>query len=305
MNSKVGFLISSWTQHPSSLNVSSDTVCGSWKVKGQRLRGLTRTLERLIHEPSLYRAALRSQKKKSKKVQAGRQMYQASQRYLGTRVHRDIAMLCRKTTTPDRVHPIAMRLWSFFTAQKRWIPVASEFKVWDERHKTTTAIDAIFIDPETARLIAIEWKTGYEDDHIYTFRQGTLCLGDARLPKSIAYAHQLQLALGCAMLPKSHPGLSVDKMYVARVTRQRNVSTQQSVELLPVEPAVRRIVDLSYDLLLGGKSKPANTHTLSRGGKRVPVTSLQPRLRTPRVRVPGARSKKTKRSGIQRGGAKK
>lgn len=263
-------ILKKWTQHPACMDISSDTVCGLWKVRGKRLHGLTRVISRLIHEPTLYRAANSVKKKRTTK-----QMYAASHRSLGTRVHRDMALLCRGNLPVVRAHPIAVRMWSFFTAQKRWIPIASEFKVWDETHKVTTAIDAVFVDPRTERVYAIEWKTGYEDDDVYNFRKGTLTLGNTRLPKSIAHAHQLQLALGCAMLAHSHPGLAVDKMYVVRVTRQKQVQTQDCVELIEVDPLVHRMVDLEYPLLLGEKSTGAR----------------KPKVRVPRVRVPNRKKK--------------
>lgn len=88
----------------------------------------------------------------------------------GTRVHKQVYKITSGMAQGKKIKPLlraldacTIRIFNFFV-KKGWFPVASELMIWDETWMVATAIDIIVYDIANKRLIAIETKTGYEDE---------------------------------------------------------------------------------------------------------------------------------------------
>ncbi len=89
----------------------------------------------------------------------------------GARVHYEMQVYteerCRARQSEQilrrlkEVDPCTLRMLNVF-AQKQWLPVRSEWAIFDETMKMATSIDLIVLDPVRHHLIALELKTGYE-----------------------------------------------------------------------------------------------------------------------------------------------
>lgn len=91
----------------------------------------------------------------------------------GSTVHREMEIygdFCRfnkgmnwlNTNMPDP-DPCTTRFISTINS-KGWIPIASEFMIYDEEWRVATSIDMIVYDPVEKDIIILEFKTGFENE---------------------------------------------------------------------------------------------------------------------------------------------
>lgn len=100
---------------------------------------------------------------------------------------------------------------------RRWFPVKSEFIVYDEDLKIATAIDMLLVDVTTWKLIAVEFKTGYEGEE-YTMHPNDVNFGSplSSLTNCPLNRHFLQLMTMTIILEKKYQ-TKVDESYVVRM----------------------------------------------------------------------------------------
>lgn len=131
----------------------------------------------------------------------------------GSKVHREVEYACRKIAnlkTIDRkkyrkFDPCTLRTLSFLSS-RRLVPVATEIPVG--REGIATAVDLVAVDDVSGELVAIELKTGCEDEEYGPVR------GDKPLPLGLVDCprdkHDLQLAATIALMPvRPHRGMIV------------------------------------------------------------------------------------------------
>lgn len=237
-------LVTKWIQHPSRQSVTGDTVYGTWRIHNERYTGLTSILQKWFHEGRFYQTYI--SKKKSKCTKKNRFF---NNRQNGTRIHHELGLLSRGERHVKSTHCVVKRTWKYFIEELKWIPITSEYKVWDSERKATTAIDLLFYCPKRKKMIAVEIKTGY-DTNEYCSTHGTLQKYGFVIEKSIAHGHQLQIAYSCMMLERSHPGLFIGNadMFVARIPM--TYTPKKPVVLYPVESSVYTFAQGTYDQLL-------------------------------------------------------
>jgi hypothetical protein len=85
----------------------------------------------------------------------------------GDRVHSEIEIFIKRpkdvpfeSVLPDP-DPCTLRLIKYLV-DKKWVPILSEFPIWNEDMKVATKVDLIVYEATTGRLILLELKTGYE-----------------------------------------------------------------------------------------------------------------------------------------------
>lgn len=105
-----------------------------------------------------------SVKKDSAAMNKGKGMFFGSIR--GTQIHEqlaDLVFLDRKNFLKKHqgLYPWSKRIIDFITGEMKWIPFVSEHHVYDEFLRIGTSIDMICIDPQSGRLVLLEFKTGY------------------------------------------------------------------------------------------------------------------------------------------------
>lgn len=164
----------------------------------------------------------------------------------------------------DDIDPCTVKIIAALK-MKKWIPVASEYPIYDEDLHLATKIDMIVYDSEAAELIGIELKTGYEDeeyreletDKQYTGLHRTESGKIVSVPLSGVKdcpenRHYLQALLGAIILHKRN-SVKCDKVYVLRC-----LPKAQTVEILSKPPKWTKskvIKDLIYETLLIAQEK--------------------------------------------------
>jgi hypothetical protein len=121
----------------------------------------------------------------------------------GTRVHEEVAAACdaisklRVVAKKRGRDPCTERVLKFLR-KRGWAPVAAELPVG--ARGLATAVDLLAVSATTGELIAIEIKTGYENEKYEPKR------GDAPLPLGFRdcprHRHELQLASTCLLMPR-------------------------------------------------------------------------------------------------------
>lgn len=123
----------------------------------------------------------------------------------------------QKFPEPD---PCTVRILKFL-AEKSWDPIASEFQVWDKKMRTATAIDLVAIDVIRSKLIAIEIKTGYENEEYSQHpSDGTMAFPLHNVPNCPMWRHQLQIMTSVGMVSDNY-GLKIDEFYVLRACSKK------------------------------------------------------------------------------------
>ncbi len=120
--------------------------------------------------------------------------------------------------------PCTLRVLSYLES-KKWIPILSEHKIWDEDLRLATSVDMIALDMRTGKVIMIELKTGYEGE-IYGPTEN-----DPKFPAPLETItncplnrHMLQL-LSMDLILKKKYGISLDELCIIR-----SLSKQKSVQ---------------------------------------------------------------------------
>lgn len=142
---------------------------------------------------------------------------------------------------------------------KKWVPVASEYPVYDEDLKLATKIDMIVYDSEASELLLIELKTGYEEEEyreLATDREytGIQMIGGKRISVPLEEVkdcpenrHYMQALVSAIILQKRN-SVKCDKVYVLRCLPKAQV-----VEVLEKPPKwtkKKKVKDLIYETLL-------------------------------------------------------
>ncbi len=116
--------------------------------------------------------------------------------------------------------PCTVRILKFL-AKKSWDPIASEFQVWDKKMRTATAIDLVVVDVARCKLIAIEVKTGYENEEYSQHpSDGNMAFPLDNVPNCPMWRHQLQIMAGVGMISGNY-GLKIDEFYVLRACSKK------------------------------------------------------------------------------------
>jgi len=110
----------------------------------------------------------------------------------------------------------------YFFMEKKWIPIASEFNVFDETLHMATAIDLLLVDTINWELVLVELKTGFDGESYeahptdeffgYPFQELENC------PMN---RHQLQLLFQKLLLKKRYD-YDVKQCYVLRASAREN-----------------------------------------------------------------------------------
>ncbi len=158
----------------------------------------------------------------------------------GTALHRQMALVTDSTTVPNPVSrffsrcpgpdPCLSRLLRLLV-REAWMPVFSEYPVFYARGRVATQIDLIVYDSRARETVALEIKTGYEDEYYGPIES------DGRFVSPLGgvvncpyHRHQLQLASSLFML-KQQTGIAISRGYIVRLFSKR-----RGVQLLPLQP---------------------------------------------------------------------
>jgi hypothetical protein len=96
------------------------------------------------------------------------------------------------------------------------IPMAAELPVWDSTQNVATALDLLVVDIVRTKIIAIEVKTGYENESYGPLEEDPPLLSPLSwLQDCPEHRNFLQLAATVYLLEKGH-GVKIDKAYVIR-----------------------------------------------------------------------------------------
>jgi len=101
--------------------------------------------------------------------------------------------------------------------KEKWIPIASEFKIWEEDWRVATAVDMIVIDTKTNELVILEFKCGYEGEE-YGAHPTDEYLPEPfqMLPNCPLVRHTFQL-LGMKRILERKYNVKVDQAYIIRL----------------------------------------------------------------------------------------
>lgn len=100
------------------------------------------------------------------------------------------------------LHPWAKMIIDLIL-ENYWIPICSEFNIFDAKLKIGTSVDMIAFDPKNGKIIALEIKTGYKNH--FEIQKGTMsgCLRRV-LPFSFHNCAVLQLLTSMIFIIKNH-----------------------------------------------------------------------------------------------------
>jgi len=121
--------------------------------------------------------------------------------------------LFERIQTPD---VCTLRIIAMLEKEK-WIPIASEFKIWEEDWRVATAVDMIVIDTVRDELVILEFKCGYEGEE-YGAHPHDVYLPEPfqQLPNCPLVRHTFQL-LGMKRILERKYQLIVDQAYIIRL----------------------------------------------------------------------------------------
>lgn len=153
----------------------------------------------------------------------------------GRKVHEDMERIIRAIRLPlqknggvpyvSKVDPCAYRM--FLAMLKRgWIPVKSEFCIFDEYLRIATAVDCIAWDVHRKRAVLIEIKTGHDSQTDYEATTGKIRLLEplAQVPDSPLNRAAIQLLVSLLMIQRRY-GIQFDDGAIIR-PRSRNNDVQ-------------------------------------------------------------------------------
>lgn len=140
----------------------------------------------------------------------------------GTAVHRQVFRITKGIAEGKPIKgllrgldPCTVRIMLFFI-QKNWIPIASELMMYSEIWKTATAQDIFVLDLTEQKVVAIETKTGFEDEEYFIHpTDGNLRTPLATVKNCPYHRHSLQLLCNLLML-KTGYDFKVDDAYILR-----------------------------------------------------------------------------------------
>jgi hypothetical protein len=101
-----------------------------------------------------------------------------------------------------QLHPWSKRILEEII-KKGWIPIISEFNVFDSKTNIGTSIDMVCYCRSKSKIILIEIKTGYKN--VFESKRGTMsgCLKKI-MPLSFEYCATLQLVVPMLFIMKNH-----------------------------------------------------------------------------------------------------
>lgn len=100
------------------------------------------------------------------------------------------------------LHPWARSIIELILKNK-WLPITSEFPIFDAKLVIGTAIDMLAFDPRSGKIIAIEIKTGYKNHFEVESGKMDGCLKKI-MPFSFKNAATLQLLTSMILIIKNH-----------------------------------------------------------------------------------------------------
>ena len=146
-------------------------------------------------------------KSKGKSVQSGHTFGRFYGNIRGSAIHEqlnDFLLLDKKNFFKKHcnLHPWAREIVNLILDNK-WIPIVSEFDVFDSKLIIGTSCDMICFDPRSGKIIAIEIKTGYKNH--FEIERGKMggCLKNV-MPFSFHHCSVLQLATAMIFIIKNH-----------------------------------------------------------------------------------------------------
>lgn len=140
----------------------------------------------------------------------------------GTKVHEqieDFVLLDKKNFLKKHIglHPWSKRILNHIVDKMKWIPLKSEYNIYDESLMIGTSIDMICVDLSNGKLILLEFKTGYKTyfENNDGFMEHSLYL----MKNSPLNWATIQLVFSIIMLLKQvqHLRLSDIEAYVIRI----------------------------------------------------------------------------------------
>lgn len=163
----------------------------------------------------------------------------------GTHVHAQLKKLIDlfiSTFNPDDISPDVLRgilpkpdpcvtrLLKCFCV-KDWIPVYSEFFIWDSSIRIATSIDLLLVSMDSMMPVLVELKTGYENEKysdplLFPAFENPLLRS---LPNSPMNRHMLQLSVMQIILEKKYK-IKIKNCYILRV-----LPKQKTYELHPLD----------------------------------------------------------------------
>lgn len=102
----------------------------------------------------------------------------------------------------NSIHPWVIRIFEIIK-QKNWIPIVSEFDIFDEKLKIGTSVDMICLSKDSGKIIALEFKTGYKN--YFENKQGYMkgCLKNI-MSLSLKNCATLQILTAILFIIKNH-----------------------------------------------------------------------------------------------------
>jgi len=129
------------------------------------------------------------------------------------------------------LHPFGTRILQLIS-EKNWIPIVSEFDIFDEKLKIGTSIDMVCLSKDTGNIITIEIKTGYKN--YFEIKNGYMkgCLKGI-LPYSLKNCATLQILTAMLFIIKNHKiDISYLEGYVIQINDEELNSYKVSNDLI-------------------------------------------------------------------------
>lgn len=165
----------------------------------------------------------------------------------------------------------------------KWIPIVSEFDIFDSKLMIGTSVDMIAFDPKTGKIIAIEIKTGYKNHFEVEKGKMTGCLKGV-LGFSFHNCAMLQLVTAMIFIIKNH---NIDYDNIEGCIVHVNDSQLDSYKIKPgfLMEYGKKIYDNLYkkyisDIKLKRKLKRDAKEAKNRDYKRTPKKTITKRRRT-------------------------
>ncbi len=138
----------------------------------------------------------------------------------GSLVHKQIEYFTQRVRKNDSsacklkyIDPCTIRILNVFE-QKGWLPISSEFTIFDESLKVATSIDLLVLDTNNNQLILVELKTNYECESYFPLEQDEPLPAPLGMFKNCPLSrHMLQLAFMKLILEKKYD-VVVDRSFI-------------------------------------------------------------------------------------------
>jgi hypothetical protein len=174
----------------------------------------------------------------------------------GIIVHREIEECVKKIISSgeieisNHIDPCTQRIISFL-CMKLWIPVASEFYIWDKKNNIGTSVDLLIYDLKgNGKLSIIELKTGYENEEYDSLEEDEYLISELNFLRNCPQnRHLIQLLFNMVILEKNYNIHNLEG-YVVKVCSKR-----RGIEVFSIDELTKQF---PHHMFSGSSSGGAN-----------------------------------------------